>query len=174
MPNFVYFHVYAPITGTITGLDSYCGGGYHPTRSGYSSPRDIAGTGSLVFYGSTNVKSIRVTALYNSICAGYPAPWSNGVKVDLYSALNGGGYVGTVYYGHCANPSNAGLQNARIWTIGSVPTTCPNNNCNNTCFTGAHSHMEKRASYIAEAMPLTCGQTVYAGSTVIYRWQVLI
>lgn len=179
MPAYEYFYVRAPLTGTLTALDTYCGTSTpHPTRSGYSSARDVsaAPNTNIVFYGSTNVRSIRVTSWQSSICSGYSAPWSNGVKVDFYKGLNGTQYIGTVYYGHVQNPSNAGIQNTRTWTVGQVPSSCPDNPCdpNDICYTGGHNHMEKMTSPVATAMPLSCWQTVYAGSTNIYRWQILI
>jgi hypothetical protein len=54
-----YAYVYAPISGTVTGRDSYCScpcgncngcGSAHGRCKNWASPIDIAGTGSIYLY----------------------------------------------------------------------------------------------------------------------------
>lgn len=178
--SYVYYYVYAPITGTVTGRPSgYCDGGSHPTHnSDWDSPYDLAGSGSIKFIGSPNIGSIKITVQNNSLCSGYPAPWSTGVKVDFYSGAGNSGYIGSTYYGHVAQPTGAvGIPlNTNNWTLGAVPTTCPDTPCdpNDGCFTGPHSHFEKYKSDISSYYSRSCYSTAYQGSTRMYRWAVLL
>lgn len=133
MANYAY--VYAPVSGMIVGRPTgYCGGGSHPTVC-TQNPFDIStGAGAaLVFYASSNIKSIRTTYYSSGVCyrSEIPTPWDAKLKVDLYLNLNGQNLVGSVCYAHINNPVPDNIYNVNYKTVGYIPS-----NCDCSCATG--------------------------------------
>lgn len=169
-----YVYVYAPFAGVNWGQATYCTGGNHPTEV-YCCPIDIgrpSNTVTSIYYcGSSLIKSIKVLPLYQDICG--PAPWSDGVKVELYCQLYAQGYIGAVFYGHVNNPiiqpgdPNPQIHNTTFIKIGDTPADNCGCNQGRCCYCGVHVHMERSGG---SSNSFYCGQPIYAGSTWIYRW----
>lgn len=180
-----YAYVYAPKSGTIWSLACYCrktGCNSSPPcgtgcdhkivgGSGYGNPIDLgngwtAGT-DILFRGSSNILSIYVTHINNVCSGGSPAPWTYGVKVDLYTGYNKSGtLLGTALYGHLQNRlANGTTKNKPTgsWAqyLGEMPSNCA---CG--CSDGIHVHMESKG---ASRNSLSCEQSVTT-STWFYRW----
>jgi len=166
MPS--YYYVYAPRSGTNWGQATYCSNGSTHTNTSTlcgGSPMDISGPqgGAVTFYGSSLVKSIKTTQV-SGVCASDPAPWNNGVNVNLYSGLNGTGtLIGCVGYGHLENRVANGTYNVNVKQVGTLPADC---SCG--CSSGIHVHMEGSGTQQA----IACYNTVTGGTTWIYRWYV--
>ncbi len=160
-----YAYVYAPCTGSNWGQTTYCYNGTTHTRVsslGGWSPMDVSGgqgTG-VYFWASSGVKSIRTTRV-TGVCRSDPAPWTDGVKVDMYADYNGHSYMGTMGYGHLENRVSNGLYNSRILQVGALPRDCA---CG--CSSGIHVHIQSTGAQRA----LNCYSAVYRGSTWLYRF----
>ncbi len=165
-----YAYVYAPVTGQNWGQQTYCySGSSHTVVSclGGQNPLDISGSAgnSLYFYGSAVIQSIR-TRKVSGVCAIDPAPWDYGVVVDFFAEQNAQCYIGSIGYGHVQDRINNGIYNTRSLRIGELPPDC---NCG--CSDGIHTHIQfKPVGGLGEARPFNCYQTLYVGSTWIYRW----
>ncbi|HOG47180.1 MAG TPA: hypothetical protein PLB78_11130 [Anaerolineae bacterium] len=128
MPQFV---VYAPVSGYITGLDSYCSGGTHPkVRSSDCCPTDISANANaeVRLYASSSVKSVGLEFI-SYVCAVDPSPWTDGIIAHMYD-LNGF-EIGSVVYGHLTNRGIDGHYNGQVITynggyirVGQVPGLC--------------------------------------------------
>ncbi|GIK55503.1 MAG: hypothetical protein BroJett015_11660 [Chloroflexota bacterium] len=169
-----YFYVYAPFNGANWGQNTYCfNNAPHPSRY-YCCPIDIGRPNNdvtpIYFYGSSNIRSIRVI-FDNQVCNSIPGdPWENALKVELFGQLDAQCYVGALSYSHVANPITTGTQvyNANYIKLGDAsPDTC---NCNQNflCYNGVHVHMERSSN--GASISLACWAPVYAATTWIYRW----
>jgi hypothetical protein len=143
-----------------------------------SSPIDVglsSGT-TLYYYGSGLIKSVVTVRKPTSTCdSSAGSPWKDGLEVQLYSDVDGGGnYIGSIYYGHVQSPIADGTYNTPSGTlaVGTVPG-CRCSNCTSpcSCYDGAHSHIEG-CSIDALNSAISCGATAYGGTsgTWLYRW----
>ena len=169
-----YVYVYAPFTGENWGQDTYCfDGSNHPVRY-YCCPIDVGRPNndvtSIYFYGSSLVKSIRVT-FDDQVCGGAPGdPWENALKVELYGQVNAQCYIGAVSYSHVDNPVTTGsaVYNTNTLKFGDAsPDTCGCNQ-NFLCYDGVHVHMERSSNGASNSFD--CWDDLYGGTTWIYRW----
>jgi hypothetical protein len=175
-----YAYVYAPISGTVTGRDSYCScpcgncngcGSAHGRCKNWASPIDIAGTGSIYLYVNyPTVRRVQTWVEYKCCCQETNNSYARSITVDLYVYDNGKYcYVGSVMYGHIANPTvNNGqwidLTSSSLKlgdVIGGTYT------CTFTCYSGAHVHLERN---LGETVAPCCCASVTAGTTAIYRF----
>lgn len=163
------YYVYAPVSGQITGLATYCDDGTtHPTAL-LVSPIDVDDqpeSQSVLFHADTGVKSIRTTQ-YNCMCScSCQSPYADGVKVEMFTAQNAGGTkIGEVFYLHLSSRVANGVYNTNSKTVGWVPS---DTNC---CYFGTHSHFERSSGGSTRA-DLYCYQSVGAGTTWVYRFTV--
>jgi len=165
------YYVYAPVSGSNWGQSTYCCcGGTHPTVwcIGGSQPIDI-GTGSIVpvyFWASGNVASIRVSHC-NGVCISQAHPWTEGVKVEMYTGSNATGTkIGTVGYGHVTSRTGTGVFNVSMRQLGYLPYNCTTQ-CGG-CSSGIHVHMQGNGT----AYSFSCYQSLSVGSTRVYRWVI--
>lgn len=178
-------YIYAPFTGEIWGKTTYCDGSVHRLGNALegSKPIDIAGNaGQAVYlYASSNVRSIRTR--FGDVCATHTGWWDNGVNVDLYSGLNGQGYIATVAYGHLRDWNLYWTHNTIYGTntkrLGSLPPdmctdpdgtrqcACATQTC---CSEGVHIHMQCTNSGQITTLPQCADRIVSAGGTWIYKW----
>lgn len=170
-----YGYVYAPVSGEIWALDYYCKKAGHPAHptvggSGYDHPIDLGeglSDGTVIrFRGTSNIKSIKVEHIGN-VCATDPSPWTDGVKVHMYTGYNATGtLVGTVLYGHLKERLADGtVKNKPSGSWGQYLGKLPHD-CNCGCSIGIHVHMECKGG---SRNSLSCEQQVYT-STWFYRW----
>jgi hypothetical protein len=176
-----YGYVYAPKSGSITGLDTYCSSGTEHLRVfAYNRyPVDIAGPGNEVrFYCSSSIRSIRVwlctPSLGCHVCgssAQQGKPWDQGVTVDLYGLPDASScYMGSLFYGHLYPISvshGQTINDPRGRVLGFLP---PDDDPSPSCYDGAHVHLECNGN--GTRNNLACWQAVYAGVTWIYRFAV--
>jgi hypothetical protein len=172
-------YVRSPISGTITGRDKYCGcpgvcngnGSNHSTCRGWASPVDIGGSGNLVLrVNYPTVQSIKTLIGDQCCCDPCPDEYERTVTVELYGQPNAACYIGSVMYGHVSNPQ---VNHNTIYnltsgnkTLGTVPGGSCNSCAFGSCYTGAHSHMERLGG--TTVAPCCC--TGVTGSTNIYKW----
>lgn len=171
-----YCYIYAPFSGTIKALNTYCtGGGTHPDVWLCCDPTDVGRTSgaSMYFYGSTNISQITTTRRDNSVCAtgSIPAPWDYGVEVGFYSSDI---LVARVFYGHIANPVANGtytVRSKKVGDIAALPGDCPCGPSTDACCCYPHLHVHfERDTGGSRNSALACGTSVTAGSTWIFRW----
>ena len=148
------------------------------TQSGYIKPIDIGGGwqgGNVItFYGTSNIKSIKIEYVSNICSGGTPTPWTYGVKVHLYKNPDACCLIGTVLYAHLQNRETY-APNWSVWNypypnsggkhLGQVPADCQ---CG--CSSGIHLHMECKSGGTRNT--LTCGVQVIQNSTWLYRFTV--
>ncbi len=187
-----YAYVYAPVSGTITGLDQYCScvGSTKPhprcccdqlCRDQWYNPVDIGThrqTPSIWLYFSIGIRSIRTFIRYLCCdgCSGQQHDYSRTVIVELYAEPNAVCYIGAVKFGHVAFPQ---VQDGQIYNFsgatsikigyvvgGDYPPNCKNEG-KECCYTGPHVHMERSGG---ERVAPPCCATVSEGTTPIYRW----
>lgn len=172
--------VYAPVGGQITGRTKYCvcpgdscsgSGSNHSTCKGWSTPVDIAGTGIItLFVNYPTVRSIITLVELKCCCAACADQYERTITVKLYALQNADGFIGSVMYGHVANPQVVHNMMYNLTSssrdLGSVPTgSC---SCGPfTCFSGPHCHMEQSGG--VSGAPCCC-VTANRGSTSIYQW----
>lgn len=172
-----YVFVYSPVGGIITGRANYClpcpapcdgDQGAHSTCVGWSSPVDIDANDNetIYLYASTLVKSIRTLIELECCCTCGNNDYCRAIKVELYGLFNAECLIGSVLYGHVANPqvTHNTVYNASSKLLGYAP---PCNGCGCGCYTGSHSHMERSGG--STVAPCCCVDTT-KGSTAIYRW----
>lgn len=172
--------VRAPVGGQITGRTKYCvcpgdtcsgSGNNHNTCRGWSSPVDIAGTGTItLFVNYPTVRSIITSVELKCCCADCADQYERTITVKLYALPDADGFIGSVMYGHVANPqvNHNWMYNldSSSMDLGSVPGgSC--NACNFACYTGPHCHMERSGG--ATIAPCCCLNAT-RGSTNIYQW----
>ena len=177
-------YVRSPISGCITGRNNYCNGNCsnpdstctgsgntHGTCMSSTSPVDIGGTGTInLRVNFPNVLS--VITYINLVCCSttYANDYRRMVTVELYGKSNGKCFIGKVRYGHVANPSVANntiynLPTSGVLALGTVPSGSPG-----SCYTGAHSHMERSGSTGSTLAPC-CGTTVSSSSNIYkFTW----
>lgn len=177
MSNFAY--VYAPRSGSNMGQFCYCNNPNcvcptcEHTRvrewEGWTDSLDISSVsgGSLRFYGNSSIKSIR-TEQVGWICQNTNlVPWTYGVVVSLYSNTAGTNYIGGVMYGHMEGGDRIanGHYNSGLWGrwLGRTPYA----DCDCGCYDGHHVHMQRRWGIDRN---FNCWQTIYTGSTWLYRF----
>ncbi len=163
-------YVRAGLSGSITGLDTYCPSPTHHAcreSSLFTTPVDIGGPGDVYLrVNYPNVASIRTTRSL-SCCGGIsgcPDVLKSYVTVELYGRSNGQCFIGTVGYGHIENPVSDGLHNLLSGEF-KLGTASPDHSC--ICSTGSHSHMEQKGG---SRLALTCGQVITT-STNIFSFQ---
>lgn len=175
-----YYYVNAPVSGSITALDSYCDGSGPHTAVFGSSPLDIGlgGYGGAIrFYGSGIVRSVQAVNRPGQVCQGDAGvPWDDGVELQLNTLEDGNGsYIGSVFYSHVASPIANGVYNSPSGlTLGYIPM-CRCNPCSPcACYAGYHSHMSASGSGLVRNGSLSCSGSVTAGSggTWLYRFQL--
>ncbi len=173
MPR-LYFK--APVSGRVTANEQYCdGSGTHSKcQPDSANPKDIAapaGT-NLMCYGQS-AGSIGVGTLSSGCCSNCSGVPKNARYADFYRYQNGQGYYGTVLFGHVDSPKADGIYNNSSIAIGKVPAGCCPYACNQpgNCYGGPHSHFERRNGG-GVVGNLTCTDSVTAGSTLIYYWDV--
>ena len=165
------YYVYAPITGVVTGQDTYCGGARHPNVRLGRPPTDIAPTAAgmvrIDFHASANVRSIRVFNRPLSVCANQnvPPPWNHGLEVELYSRPDApaSAFVGRVFYAHVGWPIADDVYNTNS---GGLAWIAPDG-CNCSCYQGRHVHVEAEG---AEVRSLGCFGLVHAGADWLFAW----
>lgn len=174
--------VRAPVGGQITGRSKYCvscgdgdscfgSGNTHATCKGYSSPVDIAGTGTIRLYVNyPTVKSIVTLIGLECCCDACPDQYERTITVKLYGQPDGVYYIGAVMYGHVSNPLVTHNTTYNLTSsskdLGSVPAgAC--NDCAFDCYTGPHCHMERSGG--STSAPCCCLNATQ-GSTTIYEW----
>lgn len=207
-----YAYVYAPISGIVTGRDYYCNCpacygncsgclNAHGRCKNWSSPIDIAGTGSTcptpgsicLYVNYPTVRRVRTWVEYLCCCKEPNNSYARSITVDLYIYDNGKYcYVGSVMYGHVANPTVSNGQwidlTSRSYKLGDIvggcylckscpnpsdqcncPTcSCSNRDCRCTvCYSGSHVHLER---YLGETVAPCCCVDVAQGTTAIYRF----
>lgn len=198
-----YAYVYAPISGRITGRDYYCKcpdctgncsgcTTAHGRCKGWASPIDIEGTGPSIYLyvNYPTVRRVQTWVEYKCCCQETNNNYARSITVDLYVYDNGKYcYVGSVMYGHVANPTVGNGQwidlSSNRLKLGEVPTgcylckscpdqcgcptcSCPNPSCNCwVCYTGPHAHLER---YLGETVAPCCCMDVAEGTTAIYRF----
>jgi hypothetical protein len=170
-------YVRGPISGYITGRTKYCtypyasdvclgSGGVHGTCRGWSNPVDIGGSGGV--YLRVNYPNVSSIVTYVELrCCGTSCVdnYRRAVTVELYGRANGVCYMGSVMFGHIANPV---VSNGTLYNLSSSAKklgTAPSGSCGG-CYTGAHSHMERSGGSVVAPC---CGATV-ATSTNIYKF----
>lgn len=148
--------------------------------NGLCCPVDIFGSANTAvwLYTSVSIKSIRTTRTGpnnngDALCATAPPAgfeWVNeGVRVRLYTGLNGGGnLVGTVFYGHLRNRIANGLYNDPS-NLNSPIGYLGDQNCACACYDGIHVHMERSSANSGYTYHHYCGYPLGSNS-VIYRW----
>lgn len=103
-------YIYAPFTSTGYNFSGHsaCNGG---ALGQMLDCLKNGATGSIRFFVSTNVKSVRLTRTDN--CApGCSQNHRNAVKAELYGSVNASGcYFGWVLYGHLVSPIANGVWN---------------------------------------------------------------
>lgn len=175
-------YVYAPIGGIITGRENYCGfpcdnnpctgdHGTHSTcKSGWLSPVDIAGTGSIYLYVNyPTVKSVK-TFIEFECCCNVQNDYGRIIKVLLYGKQNSECYIGMVVFGHINSPavSNNQLYNLTSNQLRLGQTVGGSHNCNGiTCYSGTHVHMER---WGGQTIAPCCCASAVKGGTPIYQW----
>ena len=194
------FYVYAPIsgqvnsrwvsTGTCTSGSDYCEGTCHPAPWG-TRPMDIgAYPGSEISFWSSPtiggwsypVLSIVVTKLASGAClnSSIPAPWKQGMKVEMRSGYNGAGaLLGTLYYAHVNNPAEGAHDtiNGGVTYIGYVPDSCPpcefcQPDCICTqcqCYKGGHIHFERSGNSVHNDS-ISCSDSMIEGASWVYKY----
>jgi hypothetical protein len=162
-----YIYVYAPCTGTSGPQSTYCNGTAHTVVSciGGSSPLDVM-TFAIkeVWLHATSLAPMCKTTQCNGVCATAGAPWTYGIKVDLYLDFAATQYLGTVGYGHVENRIANGTYDCRSGLkLGTLPRDCA---CG--CSSGIHCHMQGNGT--AQSFGNCTGTALTKGSTWIYRW----
>lgn len=170
-----YVYVYSPFTAEVRGLNTYCIDG-SPHYSGFSAygmccPVDIGGTSyvsagsSVLFYGSSNIGSIK-TIRRSDFCDGnYGSPWEDAVFVELYRLSNAQCYIGTLFYGHLSNRIANGVYNSvQGRVLGKLPAAHPT--C--CCYTYPHIHVGRDTN--GQTRSLACYQVLSKGVSWFYRW----
>lgn len=176
-----YAYVYAPISGTISGRDNYCDcrncpstcngcGNPHSPCKNWASPVDIAGMGAIYLYVNyPTVRRVQVWVEYRCCNSQQNNDYARTITVDLYVYDNGKHcYVGSVMYGHVANPT---VQNGQWIDLSSSQLklgdmVAPNPNYS-YCYSGWHVHLER---FLGEVVAPCCCNSVTAGTTPIYRY----
>lgn len=177
-------YVYAPVSGTITGLDNYCNGTPHrPCRNvqpSQVSPVDIGTGGNMrkIYLYASRVSKVYISTQYRC-CCGQNGIYGRTRIIALYSSE--GCYVGSVWFGHIDyipwNDPDKPLEAQDGWNVYNGPLLLgrtPGNNCcapcgctSGCCYIAVHTHMERDGG-ISVAPP--CGTPVTAGTTPIYRF----
>jgi len=179
-------YVYSPVDGIITGRNQYCGQpcdnnpctgdhGTHRTCNNWSSPVDIDAVDNeqLYLYVNTAVISIRTFVQYKCCCS-HQNDYGRVIIVELYGERDAQCYIGSVLYGHIANPQ---VTDGQIYNLSGTSKLLGNapagaHNCGGfTCYSGSHSHMERSGG--ATLAPCCCTDTL-KGSTAIYKWDFTI
>jgi hypothetical protein len=174
-----YAYVYVPKNGEVWALETYCqldNSGHivvgNAGDSGFGDPVDVGDTSwakgdDILFRATSDILSFKVVR-FDKICSDLTAPWTNGLKLELYTGYNATGQqIGEVLYGHLKNPlSNGVIKNKPTlgWAeyLGEMPADC---DCG--CSTGIHVHMECKGGNRNSS--LICPQGVNT-STWLYRW----
>jgi len=153
-----YAYVYAPVSGSISGLNYYCacvgGSGVHylclancncfQSCNGWSSPVDIRTSGStprIFLYRSSGILSVR-TCLNFSCCNGSADDYGRVVIVELFAQYNAQCPIGSVKFGHVGSPK---VEHGRVYNLApGVPLelgiVLPPPNPPRACYTGPHIH----------------------------------
>lgn len=172
-------YVRSPYNGTITGRTKHCvcpgdtcygSGSDHGSCKGGSwagTSIDVSGSGDL--YLRVNYPTVRsvVTWVALECCGGSGCAdqYRRMVTVDLYALPNAVCYIGSVAYGHVANPQVGNGQTYNLTSSSKMLGTAASGSCG-TCSTGPHAHMERL--FGSTVAPCCC--TTVTTATNIYKW----
>lgn len=167
------YYVYSPITGVVTGQNTYCGGTHHPHVRLSRPPTDIAPTTTglirIDFHASANVRSIRAVNRPRSVCANpnIPPPWNHGLEVEIYSQPEApaAALIGRVFYAHAQWPIADDIYNTNSGGLAWIAS----DECGCSCYQGEHVHVEAQG---ATVRTLICHTILHAGVDWLFVWQV--
>jgi len=160
-------YVYAPYSAYAkiwAGHVACSGGSLLTDISKYGS----AGTSIKLYVNYPTVKSIQFIRVDN--CCSCNDNTRHAGIVELYREANKTCYIGSILYGHLANPAASYWQNLTggyvgvLGSIVSTPGSC-------SCYTGEHVHLEVWGPAQGTVTRLvTNNQSVSQGTTPIYKW----